>query len=152
MRVDVGSLGYIPEIYDSAQEGFPFIYVNGEKYDFSPEVLMLGERLVESYYRLPQEFRVATLGGEWLAGTRAALEEFDRSWATYEQVALKVFRSISANLLEFRIIPSPPLGLSSRRRRRCLRFRGTSNLRAGSFFRGRNTISCGAVSARRSAD
>ena len=73
MREDVGSLGYIPEIYDSAQEGFPFIYVNGEKYDFSTEVLMLGERLVENYYRLPQEFRMATLGGEWLAGTRAAL-------------------------------------------------------------------------------
>jgi hypothetical protein len=24
-----GGLGYIPEIYDSAQEGFPFIFVNG---------------------------------------------------------------------------------------------------------------------------
>jgi hypothetical protein len=54
-------LGYIPEIYDSAQEGFPYIYVNGEKYDFSPEVLSLGEKLVESYYKLVHELRVASL-------------------------------------------------------------------------------------------
>ena len=46
------SLGYIPEIYDSAQEGFPFIYVNGEKFDFSSEVLILGEKLVESLFRM----------------------------------------------------------------------------------------------------
>ena len=29
------NLGYIPEILDSAQEGFPYLWVNGYKYTFS---------------------------------------------------------------------------------------------------------------------
>lgn len=37
-----GSLSYLTEILDSAQEGFPFLYVNGEKYMFSQDVLEAG--------------------------------------------------------------------------------------------------------------
>lgn len=56
-----GSLGYIPEIYDSAQEGFPFIYVNGDRHDFSCEALHKGEKLVDTLSRVVHECRVACL-------------------------------------------------------------------------------------------
>ena len=36
------SLSYLTEILDSAQEAFPYLYVNGEKYIFSLEVLDAG--------------------------------------------------------------------------------------------------------------
>ncbi len=41
-----GHLCYIPEILDSAQEGFPYLWVNGEKFEFSYDVLLKGERLM----------------------------------------------------------------------------------------------------------
>lgn len=40
-----GQLDYLTEILDSAQEGFPFLWVNGEKYVFSREVLEAGKKL-----------------------------------------------------------------------------------------------------------
>lgn len=40
-----GSLCYLTEILDSAQEGFPYLWVNGEKYVFSHEVLDAGRKL-----------------------------------------------------------------------------------------------------------
>jgi hypothetical protein len=72
-----GSLGYIPEIYDSAQEDFPFIYVNGERYDFSTEVLILGDQLVESHCQVVHGLRVAVLrggGGTRMEDLKALLE------------------------------------------------------------------------------
>lgn len=44
-----GSLCYLTEILDSAQEGFPYLYVNGEKYVFSSEVLQAGTKLFTSF-------------------------------------------------------------------------------------------------------
>ena len=48
-----GELSYLTEILDSAQEGslvfylgFPYLWVNGEKYSFSQEVLDHGSRLM----------------------------------------------------------------------------------------------------------
>ena len=35
-------LCYLTEILDSAQEGFPYLWVNGEKYVFSKDVLESG--------------------------------------------------------------------------------------------------------------
>lgn len=40
-----GALCYLTEILDSAQEGFPYLWVNGEKYVFSHEVLDAGKKL-----------------------------------------------------------------------------------------------------------
>ena len=40
-----GALCYLTEILDSAQEGFPYLWVNGEKYVFSGEVLDAGRKL-----------------------------------------------------------------------------------------------------------
>lgn len=39
-------LGYIPEIFDAAQEGFPYIWVNGECYIFESATIQKGEKLV----------------------------------------------------------------------------------------------------------
>jgi len=43
------SLSYLTEILDSAQEGFPFLYVNGEKYMFSQDVLEAGQKLFHGF-------------------------------------------------------------------------------------------------------
>lgn len=44
-----GSLCYLTEILDSAQEGFPYLWVNGEKYVFSHEVLDAGRKLFQQF-------------------------------------------------------------------------------------------------------
>jgi hypothetical protein len=44
-----GSLCYLTEILDSAQEGFPYLWVNGEKYVFSQEVLDAGRKLFHQF-------------------------------------------------------------------------------------------------------
>lgn len=44
-----GSLCYLTEILDSAQEGFPYLWVNGEKYVFSHEVLDHGRKLFKQF-------------------------------------------------------------------------------------------------------
>lgn len=57
-----GKLCYLTEILDSAQEGklsffnmvlaFPFLYVNGEKYVFSKEVLEAGQGLFNNFCKI----------------------------------------------------------------------------------------------------
>ena len=44
-----GCLCYLTEILDSAQEGFPYLWVNGEKYVFSHEVLDAGRKLFHQF-------------------------------------------------------------------------------------------------------
>ena len=46
------SLCYLTEILDSAQEGFPYLWVNGEKYVFSKEVLDAGSSLFTSFCKI----------------------------------------------------------------------------------------------------
>jgi hypothetical protein len=52
-----GHLCYLPEILDSAQERFPYILVNSEKYIFSPNVLNAGEKLAGSLTNLRNSIR-----------------------------------------------------------------------------------------------
>ena len=47
-----GEMCYLTEIWDSAQEAFLFLWVNGEKYPFSQQVLLLGSRLVSDNFKL----------------------------------------------------------------------------------------------------
>jgi hypothetical protein len=57
-----GKLCYLTEILDSAQEGkkldinvfvaFPYLWVNGEKYVFSKEVIEAGKELFNSFCRI----------------------------------------------------------------------------------------------------
>lgn len=44
------SLCYLTEILDSAQEGIPCLWVNGEKFSFSSEVLEYGSQLYNTFY------------------------------------------------------------------------------------------------------
>ena len=53
------------------------------------DVITLGELLVDSYYKMVHELRVASLRGEeWMGPVKAALQEFDEAWVSYEQVPL----------------------------------------------------------------
>jgi hypothetical protein len=52
-----GPLCYLTEILDSAQERLPFIIVNSEKYVFSTNVLITGDKLFSSFIRLRNVLR-----------------------------------------------------------------------------------------------
>lgn len=52
-----GQLCYLTEILDSAQEGFPYLWVNGEKYVFSGEVLQAGQTLFKQFHTIQQQIR-----------------------------------------------------------------------------------------------
>jgi len=43
---------YLPEILDSAQEGFDHLWVNGEKYVFSDHVVESGNQLSSAFTKL----------------------------------------------------------------------------------------------------
>lgn len=45
-------LNYLVEILDSAQEAFPYLWVNGKKYEFSELVLQQGNLLYETFIKL----------------------------------------------------------------------------------------------------
>jgi hypothetical protein len=49
---------YLPEIFDSAQEGYSYLWVNGEKYIFSEDVLNAGKELKDSFYNLKTELEI----------------------------------------------------------------------------------------------
>ena len=87
---------YLPEIFDSAQEGYSYLWVNGEKYVFSDDVLHAGTRLKEIFKGLKmsldgfidkfdhevsdnQQFR------ETKDGLNTYLQKFDSAWANYEK-------------------------------------------------------------------
>jgi len=90
------SLSYLTEILDSAQEGFPFLYVNGEKYMFSQDVLEAGQKLfhgfceiqhvIKNIYSLACEENPHASVEEIKADIRANLEAFDKYWVTFEQL------------------------------------------------------------------
>lgn len=52
-----GALCYLTEILDSAQEGFPYLWVNGEKYVFSQDVLEAGRKLFQQFKIIQQIIR-----------------------------------------------------------------------------------------------
>ena len=62
---NIDKLTYLTEILDSAQEGLPALWVNGEKYIFSENVVEAGMSLYVTFRNLGeliQEF-FAKLGG-----------------------------------------------------------------------------------------
>jgi hypothetical protein len=90
------SLSYLTEILDSAQEGFPFLYVNGEKYMFSQDVLEAGQKLfhgfceiqhvIKNIYSLACEENPHASVEEIKEDIKANLEAFDKYWVTFEQL------------------------------------------------------------------
>lgn len=47
-----GKLCFLTEILDSAQEAFPYLWVNGEKYVFSKEVIDAGRNLFNNFCKI----------------------------------------------------------------------------------------------------
>ena len=76
--------------------GFPYLWMNGKKYEFTPEILQAGNKLFNDfkyiqnslrniYNRVCDETSVISIGmikGE----LSSALEHFDNSWVNYESV------------------------------------------------------------------
>lgn len=104
-----GSLCYLTEILDSAQEGnsylrlgyndciaFPYLWVNGEKYIFSNEVLESGRRLFGAFCKIQHVCRnvytrvchdnSSSVVLQIKLDMSRTLEEFDYNWVTFEQV------------------------------------------------------------------
>lgn len=106
-----GSLCYLTEILDSAQEGFPYLWVNGEKYVFSQDVLEAGrklfqqfrmiqniirnlyERIIEDTVNLTVQYIVEDMGKH--------LDEFDQTWVAYEQIYVLELMLIEADARRF---------------------------------------------------
>eukprot|EP00357_Protocruzia_adherens_P002673 CAMPEP_0115029148 /NCGR_PEP_ID=MMETSP0216-20121206/36802_1 /TAXON_ID=223996 /ORGANISM="Protocruzia adherens, Strain Boccale" /LENGTH=518 /DNA_ID=CAMNT_0002405625 /DNA_START=33 /DNA_END=1589 /DNA_ORIENTATION=+ len=106
-----GSLCYLTEILDSAQEGFPYLYVNGEKYVFSKEVLEAGNKLFNSFCKIQHVLRNIynrTMEESAHASVNQikheickALEEFDHNWVTFEHLYVLELMLIEADARRF---------------------------------------------------
>lgn len=96
--------GYLPEILDSAQEAFDHLWVNGEKYIFSENVIDAGRDLFQCFCQLRhltsqlyvKHFKTASGGpasastaqddfAEDLGHVKELLLRFDELWTGYEQ-------------------------------------------------------------------
>ena len=99
------------EILDSAQEGFPYLWVNGEKYVFSQEVLDAGKKLFQEfrliqgiirniYERIIEDTSNVTIQ-EVMDDMSKHLEEFDQTWVGYEQIYVLELMLIEADARRF---------------------------------------------------
>jgi len=106
-----GSLCYLTEILDSAQEAFPYLWVNGEKYIFSNEVLEAGKRLFNSFCKIQHVARnVYTRACHDNSNSvvlqikldmTKTLEEYDYNWVTFEQLYVLELMLIEADARRF---------------------------------------------------
>ena len=102
-----GSLCYLTEILDSAQEGFPYLWVNGEKYVFSTEVLDAGTKLFKQFKIVQNTIRdlyecivdeSVNITIIYIMEEMAKhLEEFDQTWVNYEQIYVLELMLIEAD-------------------------------------------------------
>jgi len=87
---------FLPEIFDSAQEGYSHLWVNGEKYVFSDDVLNSGTELKQAFKNLKQDlqifestFKYKINGNEHFREVKedlnSFLEKFDQIWTRYEK-------------------------------------------------------------------
>ena len=105
------SLCYLTEILDSAQEGFPYLYVNGEKYVFSAEVLQAGSDLFQNFIRLQYLLKDVynRVCDETFSGavdlTKGdivqCLQEFDALWVEFEQLYVHELMAIESDARRF---------------------------------------------------
>lgn len=92
------ALCYLVEILDSAQEGFPHLWVNGEKYTFASLVIRSGEDLFARFCRIKQSVRGAYVQlsssdpdinvKRIISRLKHKLTDFDFHWVTFEQVII----------------------------------------------------------------
>jgi len=100
-------LCYLTEILDSAQEGFPYLWVNGEKYVFSHEVLDAGKKLFKQFKIIQDTIRdlyeriiedSVNLTIVYIMDEMAKhLKEFDQNWVSYEQIYVLELMLIEAD-------------------------------------------------------
>lgn len=101
------SLCYLTEILDSAQEGFPYLYVNGEKYVFSNEVLEAGKNLFtkfsrtqyilkEIYNRVCEDSFNGSVD-EIKEEIQDSLLDFDTVWVDFEQLYVHELMAIESD-------------------------------------------------------
>lgn len=74
---------YFLDILDSAQEAYPFMWVNGEKYVFSDHVIEKGTALFESLISVTRMMPTVT-SMDRVAEFKSQLERFDSLWTVYE--------------------------------------------------------------------
>ena len=91
-------LNYLTEILDSAQEGFEYLFVNGEKYVFSEQVLEDGKHLFKMFGSLKKHLKTMTEAvRDCTISTESKLDvmkrdlvhyliDFDKAWAMYENI------------------------------------------------------------------
>lgn len=101
------SLCYLTEILDSAQEGFPYLYVNGEKYVFSEEVLQAGSNLFQRFIKIQYILKEIynRVCEETFAGTVEQIKEeildnlldFDNLWVEFEQLYVHELMAIESD-------------------------------------------------------
>lgn len=82
--------------YGLPDKGFPYLWVNGEKYSFSQEVLDHGSRLMIEFFKLEHSLRdfygkvtqegANTVLEAGVAEVKENLQEFDASWSTFERL------------------------------------------------------------------
>lgn len=110
MLYNEGSLCYLTEILDSAQEGFPYLWVNGEKYIFSQDVLEAGRKLFAQFKMIQQVIRnvyerimeeVSITVQEVCDEMSKHLQEFDHTWVAYEQIYVLELMLIEADARSF---------------------------------------------------
>lgn len=94
-------VSYLTEILDSAQEGVPCLFVNGERFEFSQDVLERGSDLQRAFCELQETLRSAFVGlsggsgsAEIFESVRASLETFDARWARYEELYVQELMAI----------------------------------------------------------
>ena len=105
------SLCYLTEILDSAQEGFPYLYVNGEKYVFSGEVLQAGSNLFQKFIKIQYILKEIynRVCEEAFTGTVEEIKEeicqflleFDNLWVEFEQLYVHELMAIESDARRF---------------------------------------------------
>ena len=87
-------LCYLQEMLDSAQENFPHLWVNGEKYVFSEDVIKAGNQVFRAFLTLRDivselvDKKIFNMDPSFATTDRqlkSCLQDFDAAWTQYEQ-------------------------------------------------------------------
>ncbi|OMJ79874.1 hypothetical protein SteCoe_20020 [Stentor coeruleus] len=105
------TLCYLTEILDSAQEAFPYLYVNGEKYVFSNEVLQSGSELFQMFLKIQNSLKeiYSKVYEESFPGSlikikeeiSEALQDFDHVWVNFEKIYVHELMAIESDARRF---------------------------------------------------
>lgn len=104
-------LCYLTEILDSAQEAVPCLYVNGEKYDFTINVIEKGNELFSQFLSLKKLIRKCFLSTNYENSLldvssikndlKECLEKFDEKWIFYENLYVKELMVIESQARKY---------------------------------------------------